>query len=56
MMRCRGLYRPFSVRLDDPRLAKQGQEPVQCARITTPGLALPAASLQKASQHVAVQA
>ena len=52
----RALWCPFSVRLDDPRLAKQGEESVQCAPITTSGPALPAASLQKAIQHIAVQA
>jgi hypothetical protein len=44
-------YCPFSVRLDDPRLAKQCEEPVQSAPITTSGPALPVASLQKAIQH-----
>src|SRR5260370_40556578 len=51
----RALYCPFSVRLDDSSLAKQGEEPVQCAPITTSGPVLLAASLQKAIQHVAVQ-
>lgn len=46
----------FSVRLDHPCLAKQGEEPLQCAPITTSGPALPAGSLQKAVQHLAVQA
>ena len=52
----RALYGPLSVRLDDPRLAKQDEEPVQCARLTTSDPALPAARLQKAIQHIAVQA
>jgi hypothetical protein len=52
----RTLYYLFSVRLDDPLLAKQGEDPVQCALITTSGPALPGASLQKAIQHIAVQA
>jgi len=51
----RALYCPFSVRLDDSSLAKQREEPVQCAPITTSGPPLLAASLQKAIQHIAVQ-
>jgi hypothetical protein len=52
----RTLYCLFSVRLNDPPLAKQGEEPIQCALITTSGPALPGASLQKAIQDIAVQA
>jgi hypothetical protein len=51
----RTFHGPFSFRLDDPRLAKQREEPVQSAPITTSGPALPTACLQKAIQHPAVQ-
>jgi len=46
----RALYCPFSVRLDDPGLAKQGEEPVQYAPLTPSGPTLTDASLQKEIQ------
>ena len=50
------LYGRFPVRLDDPRLAKQGEEPIQCAAITASVSNLSFAFLQKAIQHLAVKA